>query len=138
MATKDEEFEVGYGRPPRHTRFTKGHSGNPNGRPKRQDDLTRLLKQISARRVSVRQHGRTDRMTTNEVVLMTLARDAMKGDPQARRLWIELMRHVEATIPASEPAPNEPLTESDEAIIERHNAKVITRHMSRRGDASDD
>ena len=26
------DYEVGYGKPPRHTRFTKGRSGNPRGR----------------------------------------------------------------------------------------------------------
>ncbi len=26
--------EVGYGKPPRHTRFKKGQSGNPSGRPR--------------------------------------------------------------------------------------------------------
>src|SRR5438445_5783604 len=28
--------EVGYGKPPRHTQFRKGQSGNPGGRPRRQ------------------------------------------------------------------------------------------------------
>ena len=28
------DYEIGYGRPPKHTQFKKGQSGNPEGRPK--------------------------------------------------------------------------------------------------------
>ena len=31
-ADKKRDYEVGYGKPPRHTRFAKGRSGNPRGR----------------------------------------------------------------------------------------------------------
>ena len=27
-------YEVGYGKPPKHSQFQKGKSGNPKGRPK--------------------------------------------------------------------------------------------------------
>ena len=30
----DLPFQVGYGKPPRHTQFAKGKSGNPKGRGK--------------------------------------------------------------------------------------------------------
>jgi Family of unknown function (DUF5681) len=29
-----KEYAIGYGKPPVHTRFAKGQSGNPKGRPK--------------------------------------------------------------------------------------------------------
>jgi hypothetical protein len=31
----EENDAVGYGKPPKHTRFRKGQSGNPKGRPKK-------------------------------------------------------------------------------------------------------
>src|SRR5439155_2145375 len=36
MAKKpaDADYEVGYGRPPKPSRFQKGRSGNPRGRPR--------------------------------------------------------------------------------------------------------
>ena len=44
-------YEVGYKRPPKHTRFKKGHSGNPKGRPKGTGGTGALVKV----RVAVRQ-----------------------------------------------------------------------------------
>ena len=32
-----DDYEVGYGKPPAKTKFQKGKSGNPSGRPKRRN-----------------------------------------------------------------------------------------------------
>jgi Family of unknown function (DUF5681) len=33
MPYDDEDHQMGYGKPPRHSQFVKGQSGNPRGRP---------------------------------------------------------------------------------------------------------
>ena len=43
-------YEVGYGKPPKHTRFQPGQSGNPRGRPKGTKNLkTDLEEELSER-----------------------------------------------------------------------------------------
>jgi hypothetical protein len=35
--TESDSYKVGYRNPPRHTQFRKGRSGNPGGRPRREE-----------------------------------------------------------------------------------------------------
>jgi uncharacterized protein DUF5681 len=43
MSKKASEYEVGYRRPPQHTRFQRGSSGNPNGRPRYSKNLSAVF-----------------------------------------------------------------------------------------------
>jgi hypothetical protein len=40
-----ETNKVGYGRPPKHSQFAPGRSGNLNGRPKGSKNMTTLLQE---------------------------------------------------------------------------------------------
>ena len=48
------DFEVGYGKPPRHTRFKTGRSGNPRGRRKGQRNLAAVLREVLRQTVKVK------------------------------------------------------------------------------------
>ena len=54
---KDSDYEVGYGKPPGHTRFAKGQSGNPRGRPPGAKSFTTLLDEALNERVLVEENG---------------------------------------------------------------------------------
>jgi Family of unknown function (DUF5681) len=49
-----ENYRVGKGRPPRRTRWKKGQSGNPKGRPKGAKNLTTIFATILKHKVEVR------------------------------------------------------------------------------------
>lgn len=87
------DYEVGYGKPPRHSQFKKGQSGNPNGRLKRSpvEDLRPLLDSILAEPVTVRENGRTRTMTTLESMLQIQMANALNGSKPAVRA---LIRHA--------------------------------------------
>lgn len=82
----DEEpaLEVGYRRPPVSTRFQKGKSGNPRGRPRnrqRQVPHDGVLGQM----VTIREDGRERRVTAAEAFLLQLTQKGLAGDSAAAR-----------------------------------------------------
>src|SRR5215469_15592455 len=58
-AEKQSDYEVGYGKPPRHTRFKKGQSGNPRGRPCGSKNLKTLLSEALSEPVIITENGRS-------------------------------------------------------------------------------
>src|SRR5262245_39270157 len=60
------EYEVGYGRPPKHTRFKPGESGNPKGRAARSRNVKTIVKQVLDEPMSVREGSRVRKVTRFE------------------------------------------------------------------------
>jgi hypothetical protein len=87
----DEPAEkVGPGKPPRHTRFQPGQSGNPNGRPKGSKNFAAILQQQLRKKVTITVDGKPKRVTVQEVIARRLANDSMKGTTKAMELLIRL------------------------------------------------
>jgi Family of unknown function (DUF5681) len=77
---KQDEYEVGYRRPPRHTRFEKGQSGNYRGRPRGAKNMATHLKEALRERVVINENGRRKRVTKMDVVSRRLVNKAVEGD----------------------------------------------------------
>lgn len=78
-----DDYEVGYGRPPRHTRFRKGRSGNPKGRPKGSLNLRSELKGLLAAKTKIKVNGEVQTVRTTTALCMSLVQKAMGGDVKA-------------------------------------------------------
>lgn len=88
MTKKDD---VGYKKPPRHSQFKPGKSGNPAGRPKGKKNLKTLLEQRLRKTVTIMEKGRKKTLTMGELVVAKLVADAASGDALARKDLIRLM-----------------------------------------------
>lgn len=87
--------EVGYGRPPQATRFRKGQSGNPRGRPRgrrREIPFHTVLSQM----VTIREDGRERRITAAEAFLLQLTRKGLQGDSAAARASLQAIETARA------------------------------------------
>ncbi|WP_165978839.1 DUF5681 domain-containing protein [Antarcticimicrobium luteum] len=83
MSERDEDYEVGYGKPPRHTRFKKGQSGNPKGRPKGAKGLNASLKRELESQITIREGNREVRVSKAEAMAKRLATSALQGNMKA-------------------------------------------------------
>jgi hypothetical protein len=86
MSDDTKDYEVGYGKPPKHTRFKKGQSGNPKGRPKGAMGFTASLKQEMESKVTVREGGREVKVSKAEAAAKRLVGKALGGDMAALKM----------------------------------------------------
>ena len=79
--TSDDEDSVGYGKPPRATRFKPGQSGNPKGRPRGSKNESTILKEMLSEKLSLRQpNGRVKKIPALEGIHRKQLELALKGD----------------------------------------------------------
>jgi hypothetical protein len=91
-AEEEAAYEVGYGRPPKKTRFVKGRSGNPAGRPRGVKKLLTLLEQTLDELVVVNENGRKKKITKLAAMLKQFTNKATAGDPRSFRLLLDVLR----------------------------------------------
>lgn len=83
MSGNGDDTEVGYGKPPKSTRFKKGQSGNPKGRPKGSRSFDKDLDDVLKAQMTINENGRSRKVSTQLAALMRLKERALKGDPRA-------------------------------------------------------
>jgi pyruvate/2-oxoglutarate dehydrogenase complex dihydrolipoamide acyltransferase (E2) component len=106
---------VGYGKPPQHTRFQKGRSGNPGGQPRRSRrarDLAALLSVALDTPSVITEEGRRRRATKREVIAAQLVDRSAQADLHATKLLVDIMHKIEQPREAERP-----LDADDEKVI---------------------
>ena len=83
---------LGHRRPPPHTRFKKGQSGNPRGRPKNATTFKADLAAELKEKLSLTENGRTRKITKQRAFIKTLTEAAIKRDIRAVNALLACMR----------------------------------------------
>jgi hypothetical protein len=95
--SNDDEYKVGYGKPPKHSQFKKGQSGNPRGRRKapRPLDFPALLKKSMTKRVKVRVGGDVAYFSKLEAAAEQLANKLASGDLRTIKMVLPILAKLD-------------------------------------------
>jgi hypothetical protein len=89
-----DEQPVGYGNPPKDSRFKKGQSGNRRGRPKGSKNLKTDLTEELQTEIKVREGARAIKISKQRAIVKTLIAKTLAGDPRAVTTLTNLMCRV--------------------------------------------
>ncbi|MBA4079457.1 MAG: hypothetical protein C0508_30795 [Cyanobacteria bacterium PR.023] len=111
----EEDYEVGYRRPPKHTRFKKGVSGNPSGgRKKPEQAIAGVLEAVLNEKIRIGMHGKKQRVRKIDVLIRKLINRALEDDFKSVKLLFDMSKQF---------GLHEKREESHEEWVKRFNAE---------------
>jgi hypothetical protein len=98
---EDGDYEVGFGKPPKHSQFKPGVSGYPKGRPKWKDRgmLTEMIGKELYRPIRITQNGETSTLPALQVALRRLVRMGAEGNTKSVESMLKIaLSHSETLV----------------------------------------
>lgn len=130
------DYQIGYGKPPRHKRFRKGRSGNPRGRPKGTRNLKTDLLEELGERVLLREGSAEKRLSKQRALVKSLVTKAIKGDTRAASIVLDMVwRHLQAEGADEVEAP---LTSDERAVLEGLETRLLRQAGAPEDTGADD
>src|SRR5438105_14220809 len=91
------DYTVGYGRPPAHSRFKKGRSGNQAGRRRSVSERGgQLLRQEANRVLTLREGDKIEKLTAIRAAMRSLFLSAAKGKTAALKMVLQALSEITA------------------------------------------
>lgn len=97
MKAKDKDANpVGYKKPPQHTQFKPGQSGNPKGRPKKTSSLTEIVAREVRKKIQIVINGKRQRVSILVAIVKQHLSKAAAGDPKSVAILFSLLKDAPA------------------------------------------
>ncbi len=104
--------EIGYCRPPKQHQFKPGQSGNPKGRPKGAKNEATIIRSILEKKISIREAGRSRKVSVLEAMIWKFAEDALKGNTKSAGFLLNRYQLAEGRAPETDQ-----LDEDDRGVL---------------------
>src|SRR5260370_36297099 len=119
------DYDVGYGKPPRYTRFAKGQSGNPRGRSSGAKNFTTLLRETLNELVIVTDNGGRRKVSKRQAIITQLVNRSATADFRAIKILLDIVRDIERQTEPTAPETSD-FSEADEKVLEQIKARFAT------------
>ena len=130
-----DDYEVGYGKPPRHSQFKPGQSGNRSGRPKGSKNLKTDLQEELSETMKVKEGGRERRISKQRALIKSQVARAITGNDRAAAKVLDLYLRVLLS-DDQENATDEPPSQEERDVLKAIEAR-IRRRLNTPADADD-
>ena len=121
---KEAPYEIGYGKPPQHTRFKPGQSGHPSGRPRAQRNFRTAVREALKEKITIREGDRIRTVSKLDGIIQVTFNKALKGDPRGLVAFLQLVRWAGLMEEEPELSSRQSIGAEDEAIL----AGFLERH----------
>jgi hypothetical protein len=121
-------YRVGYGKPPKAKQFKRGRSGNPKGRPKGSLNLATDLTAELGEHITVREDGRSRKVSKQRALIKSLMAKALQGDVRATAALLALYARVITEVPEDQ---DEPIHTEELQILRRFAPRLLKSIVSK-------
>jgi Family of unknown function (DUF5681) len=118
------DYDVGYRKPPKHSRFKPGRSANPGGRKKGVANFKTDLEDTLQLPVQLSEAGQTKRVSTQQAALSRLKQKALAGDGRALDEALKLASELDDAAESS--GATGPMDAVDHAILTAFIEEVLS------------
>jgi hypothetical protein len=102
---EDDDYDVGYRKPPKGSQFQKGKSGNSSGRPKQDPGIAAVFRKTCKQKVRTNGQNGSQCMTKLEASMTQLVNKAASGDLKAMKVLFQMASRFPELVTGPEPMP---------------------------------
>jgi hypothetical protein len=132
------DYKIGKGRPPQHTRWEKGVSGNPGGKKKGTLNLETTFQEALLRPVTVTVDGEKKVISVLEALVMRLLDGGLKGDIKAINSILDRIERLIGSDPKQEPETSEEDVEILQRVLVKRDFSGLTDALLKRTDEGEE
>jgi hypothetical protein len=130
------DYEIGYGKPPPHSRFKPGQTGNPKGRPKGSLNMATIVAKELARKIKVREAGRIRNFRANVLIARRQVNKALNGDLKSAeflmRFGSDARTNPDSPASGSAADPAHLFQSRDGDVLAHYRQRVLEEEAARR------